>query len=98
MSTAAIALLAAVVALVVVCVVAALVLRARRASERRLDAELLVIGARMDTLATELASAVERVRDDAVRARIVESLGRALDLEEVLTRCVEAAVSLRGVD
>ena len=98
MSTAALALLAAVVALVVVSVVAAVVLRARRGSDQRLDAGLLVIGERMDTLATELATTVERVREDAMRARIVESLGRALDLDEVLTRCVEAAVSLHGVD
>ena len=97
MSTAALALLAAVAALVVVSVVAAIVLRARRASDRRLDAGLLVIGERMDALAQELATTVEKVREDALRARIVESLGRALDLDEVLARCVEAAASLPGV-
>ena len=97
MSTAALALLAAVAALVVAIVVAVIVLRSRRASDRRLDAGLLVIGERMDALARELATTVERVREDALRARIVESLGQALDLDEVLARCAEAAASLHGV-
>ena len=44
MSTAALALLAAVAALVVAAVVATMVLRSRRASERRLDEGLLAIG------------------------------------------------------
>ena len=97
MSTAALALLAAIVALVVAGVVAAMVVRARRASERRLDSGLLAIGERMDDLARELVTTVERVREDALRARIVESLGQALDLDEVLARCAEAAASLPGV-
>jgi diguanylate cyclase (GGDEF)-like protein len=98
MSTAAFALLAAAFALSFVVVVAVVIVRARRVTERRLDAGLLMIGKRMDALAGELASAVERVREDAIRARIVESLGRALDLDEVLARCVEAAAALHGVD
>jgi len=97
MSTAALALLAAVAALVAASVVAVAVIRFRRAAERRLDSGLLLIGERMDALARELASTVERVREDALRARIVESLGQALDLDEVLARCVEAAASLHGV-
>jgi len=65
--------------------------------ERRLDRGLLVIGEQMEALAQELATTVEKVREDAVRARIVESLGQALDLDEVLARCAEAATSLHGV-
>ena len=97
MSTAALALLAAVAALVAVAAVAVMVIRTRRASERRFDTGLLVIGERMDALARDLATTVERVREDALRARIVESLGQALDLDEVLARCAEAAASLHGV-
>ncbi len=97
MSTAALALLAAVVAVVVVSLVAMIVLRARRASEQRLDAGLLAIGERMDALADELATTVERMHEDALRTRLVESLGQALDLDEVLARCAEAAAALHGV-
>jgi diguanylate cyclase (GGDEF)-like protein len=97
MSTAALALLAAVAAVIVVSLVATIVLRYRRASERRLDESLLVIGERMDALAHELATTVERMREDALRTRLVESLGQALDLDEVLARCAEAAAALHGV-
>jgi diguanylate cyclase (GGDEF)-like protein len=97
MSSAALALLAAAAALAATTVVAAMVLRIRRASERRLARGLLEMGQRMDGLARELAHTVEKVREDALRARIVESLGQALDLDEVIVRCAEAAASLPGV-
>ncbi len=97
MSTAALALLAALAALVAVGVVAMIALRFRRASDSLLAAGLLEIGTRMDALASNLAATVEKVREDAMRARLLESLGQALDPEEVLTRCVEAAASLPGV-
>jgi diguanylate cyclase (GGDEF)-like protein len=98
MSGAALALLAAAAALAATIVVAAaIVLRTRRASDRRLARGLLEMGERMDVLARELAHTVEKVREDALRARIVESLGQALDLEEVVARCAEAASSLPGV-
>ena len=51
----------------------------------------------MDGLAHELGAAVEQVREDAFGARIVESLGQELDLDEVLARCAEAAAALHGV-
>jgi diguanylate cyclase (GGDEF)-like protein len=97
MSTAALALVAAIVALAAATAVAVLVVRTRRTSERRLEAGLEAIGGQMNALARELATAVERAREDAIRARVVESLGQALDLDEVLVRCAEAAASLQGV-
>jgi diguanylate cyclase (GGDEF)-like protein len=97
MSTAAIALLAAVAALLATVAIGLTVLRARRDSRRQLTAGLLEIDSRMDSLALELGAAVERVRKDALRARIIESLGQALDLDEVLARCAEAASALHGV-
>ncbi len=98
MSTAAIALLAAAAAFAATIAVATIVLRTRRMSDRRLTHGLVEMGERMDALARELARTVERVHEDTQRARIVESLGRALDLDEVLARCAEAACSLPGVD
>ena len=98
MSTAALALVAAVVALVAAGVVARDgAPHAPRVGDGGSTQGLLVIGEQMDALARELATTVEKVREDAVRARIVESLGQALDLDEVLARCAEAAASLRGV-
>lgn len=97
MSTAALALLAAVVAVILAAVVATIARRARSASEERIDVGLLAISERMDTLARELGATVERMREDALRTRLVESLGQALDLDEVLARCAEAAAALHGV-
>jgi diguanylate cyclase (GGDEF)-like protein len=98
LSSAALALLAAAAALATTIVVAAMVVRTRRASDRRLARGLFEMGERMDVLADELAHTVEKVREDALRARIVESLGQALDLDEVVARCAEAAALLPGVD
>jgi diguanylate cyclase (GGDEF)-like protein len=97
MTTAAIALVVASAALVAVGILIAAVLGGHRASKQRLDESLRIMSARMDALAGELSTAVERTREEALRARIVESLGQALDLDEVLTRCAEAAASLQGV-
>src|SRR3954453_18093859 len=51
----------------------------------------------MDLLASELTRTVTKVNEDAARARIIESLGKTLDLDEVLARSAEAASSLPGV-
>ncbi len=97
MPSAALALVVASAALVAVGIVVAIVLGGHRASKQRIDESLRIMSARMDALAEELSTAVEQAREEAVRARIVESLGQALDLDEVLMRCAEAAASLHGV-
>jgi diguanylate cyclase (GGDEF)-like protein len=97
MTIAALALIAATAALVAVAGVVAVVRRSSGAADKRLHECLRVMSARMDGLAEELATSVRRVEEDATRARILASLGGTLDLEEVLTRCAEAADSLPGV-
>ena len=97
MSTASLALLAAGAALVVALVLAVLVLRSRRELDQRVALELVAMGERMDRLAGELVVTVERVREDAQRARLVESLSQALDPDEVVARGAEAAAHLPGV-
>ena len=52
---------------------------------------------RLDALSFQLAGTVARVREDAERARLVESLSKALDREEVAMRCAEAAALLPNV-
>jgi diguanylate cyclase (GGDEF)-like protein len=97
MSTSALAVLAAAMALAVATVAAGSVLGARRRSEARLTNGLLEMSRRLDGLADELALTIEKVQEDALRTRLTESLGRALDVDEVIARCAEAAVSLPGV-
>ena len=71
--------------------------RAHRETRAQFTRGLHELSARLDDLARELADGVERVREEGLRARILESLGGTLDLDEVLRRCVEAAGSLPGV-
>jgi diguanylate cyclase (GGDEF)-like protein len=87
----------AAVALTLVGVVGVHARRANRETHAQFTQSLLELSARLDGLARELAYSVEKVRDEGLRARILGSLGRTLDLDEVLTRCAEAAASLSGV-
>ena len=84
-------------ALVIAVVVVAIVVRSRRASDLLLQHGLIEMRGWIDTLANELTRAVTKVHEDATRARIVESLGQAVDLDEVLARSAEAAMSLPNV-
>ncbi len=96
MTTATAALVAALAALTAVAFVTVAVARSRRRSDRLLQDGLRLLGARMDELSVDLSTAVDRLHADAVRARIVESLAQALDLDELLTRGAEAAALLSG--
>ena len=95
MTIAAIALVAALVAVVLV---GAAGRRARAESEARITDALRGIGARMDTLTDELATALDRAREDGMRSQALGDLTGTLDLDEALTRTVEAAIAIRGVD
>ena len=97
MSTVSLALLAAIAAFAGTIAVAVTALHNRRTSNRRLTRALYEMRQRMDSLADELGRTVEKVREDALRTHLVESLRQALDLDEVITRCAEAAASLPGV-
>ncbi len=71
--------------------------RANRETRAAFTQGLEEMGDRLDGLARELAAAVETAREEGLRARLLESLGGTLDLDEVLSRCAEAAASLPGV-
>jgi two-component system, cell cycle response regulator len=96
MTTAVIALVAALAAMVVAGLVAAAGRRTRAVSETRVTSALREMGARMDELARELTSSIERLHDDARRSRAVDALGQSLDLDEVLARVTDAAAALPG--
>src|SRR5581483_11782258 len=60
-----------------------------------------VVGAlesRMDELSKELSLAVERAEEEGRRSRFLGELGGTLDLDEVLSRTLEAALAIPGAD
>jgi diguanylate cyclase (GGDEF)-like protein/MYXO-CTERM domain-containing protein len=77
-----------------------LVARRRRESsaEERVAEVVASLNARMDELGRELAAALERAEEEGRRSRIFGELAGSIDLDEVLTRTLEAAGALRGAD
>jgi two-component system, cell cycle response regulator len=75
-----------------------MLLRERRAADRRFEAVMKELTTRMDGMVKELHSAVDRTHDDDQRARILGELAGTIDLDEVLARVLEAAGAIRGAD
>jgi diguanylate cyclase (GGDEF)-like protein len=98
MSTQGIALIAALGGLVLVAVLILLTRAVRRRGEDEVSRALAEMGDRMDELATQLGTAMDRVRTDGSRAQAVLDLSQSDDLEEILARTVEAAALVEGVD
>jgi two-component system cell cycle response regulator len=74
------------------------ILRERRAAERRFEVAVQELTTRMDGMMRELHTAFDRTQEEERRGRILGELGGSIDLDEVLTRVLEAAGALRGVD
>jgi diguanylate cyclase (GGDEF)-like protein len=73
-------------------------LRRHRTSDQKI-AELVVdMNTRMESMVRELTEAVERAQEEARRNRILGELAGSIDLDEVLTRTLEAAGAIPGVD
>ncbi len=90
----------AVAVLVIVAAVAATIL-ARRSSKRadRRVAELVEnLNTRIDELAKELAGAREQAEGELRRNRVLSDVGGSIDLDEVLTRTLEAATHATDSD
>ena len=78
-----------------------LVVQARRTGDRAESgvAEVVAgLNTRMDELARELAGAVERADEEGRRSRFLSELAGSIDLDEVLSRTLEAATALPGAD
>ena len=75
-----------------------LLLGERRAADRRFERMMHELAARMDGLVKDLQTAVDRTSDEERRGRVLGELGGSIDLDEVLTRVLEAAGAIRGVD
>jgi diguanylate cyclase (GGDEF)-like protein len=84
----------------VVLLVALLVLRWRsdNSTDERVAEVVAGLNARMDELGQELAGALERAEEEGRRHRIFGELAGSIDLDEVLSRTLEAAGALEGAD
>jgi diguanylate cyclase (GGDEF)-like protein len=73
-----------------------------RGRERSVDPELTAaladVNERIERLAGDLSTALARARAEGMRGRTLGDLAGSIDLDEVLTRTLEAATATRGVD
>src|SRR5438876_1674508 len=84
----------------VVLLLALLVVRWRsdNSTDERVAEVVASLNARMDELGRELAGALERAEEEGRRSRIFGELAGSIDLDEVLSRALEAAGALEGAD
>ena len=77
-----------------------LIARRRKSSsaEERVAEVVASLNSRMDELGRELQGALERAEEEGRRSRIFGQLAGTIDLDEVLSRTLEAAGALRGAD
>jgi diguanylate cyclase (GGDEF)-like protein len=84
----------------VLLVVGLLIARRRRNSsaDERVADVVASLNMRMDELGRELQGALERAEEEGRRSRIFGQLAGSIDLDEVLSRTLEAAGALHGAD
>src|SRR5438552_12994109 len=84
----------------VVLLLALLVVRWRsdNSTDERVAEVVASLNERMDELGRELAGALERAEEEGRRSRIFGELAGSIDLDEVLSRTLEAAGALQGAD
>jgi diguanylate cyclase (GGDEF)-like protein len=84
----------------VVLLLALLVVRWRSdaSTDERVAQVVESLNARMDELGRELQGALDRAEEEGRRSRIFGALAGSIDLDEVLSRALEAAGALEGAD
>ncbi len=98
-TTGVVAVGAALVTLALVSV--ALLVRSRRRDndgQQRVLALLSQMNARMESMVRELSESLERAQEEGRRSRFLGELGASIDLDEVLSRTLEAGGAIPGVD
>ncbi len=91
--------LACAVALAATALIAVVVLHLRRnTSDRRLEEMVERFNGRMETMVLEVTRALDRVQEQSRSTQDLSELSSSIDLDEVLTRVLELAVSYPGVD
>ena len=99
-TTTVVAIVAGAAALVLLLVVLWLVRNAAKApeSDERLAELVSDLNARMESMVGELSEALERAQEEGRRNRMLGELAGTIDLDEVLTRTLDAAGAMPGVD
>jgi diguanylate cyclase (GGDEF)-like protein len=96
------ALVAAGAAVAAILLIAVLVLALTRRSGRAGQDELLALvsemNSRMEAMVRELSESLERAQEEGRRNRYLTELAGSIDLDEVLSRTLEAAGAVPGVD
>jgi diguanylate cyclase (GGDEF)-like protein len=72
--------------------------RSDNSTDERVAEVVASLNARMDELGRELAGALERAEEEGRRSRIFGELAGSIDIDEVLSRALEAAGALRDAD
>src|ERR671911_1615896 len=98
MTTILIACGAALAAMALAAIIFLLGRRSGGAGEDRLAAMAAQLDERMEAMVRDLSEALERAREENRRSRVLGELGGTIDLEEVLTRTLDAMGALGGVD
>jgi diguanylate cyclase (GGDEF)-like protein len=98
MTTTIIACGAALVAMALAASVFVLGRRSGSAAEARLAAVAAQVDERMEAMVRDLSGALERAHAENRRSRVLGELGGTIDLDEVLTRALDAAGAIGGVD
>jgi diguanylate cyclase (GGDEF)-like protein len=70
----------------------------KQTRQHELEATLAEVNARMARLSGDVSDALERARAEGARGRSLGDLAGSIDLDEVLTRTLEAATQAQGVD
>jgi diguanylate cyclase (GGDEF)-like protein len=98
MTTILIACAAALVATLLVVAVFLLGRRSVSSAETKLNAVAAQIDERMQAMVRDLSQALERAQEESRRSRVLGEVSGTIDLDEVVTRTLDAAGTLSGVD
>jgi diguanylate cyclase (GGDEF)-like protein len=98
MTTILIACGSALAATVLVAVVFLLGRRSGGSAEAKLNAVAAQIDERMQAMVHDLSAALERAQEENRRSRVLGELAGTIDLDEVITRTLDATGALRGAD
>jgi diguanylate cyclase (GGDEF)-like protein len=91
--------IASALAMLVAVLVALLVVRrSRPVADEKLALAVAEMNERMASMVRELSTAVERAEEDGRRSRVLGELAGSIDLDEVLSRTLEAAGAVPGAD
>jgi diguanylate cyclase (GGDEF)-like protein len=91
--------IASALAMLVAVLVALLVARrSRPAADENLALAVAEMNDRMASMVRELSTAVERAEEEGRRSRVLGELAGSIDLDEVLSRTLEAAGAVPGAD